>query len=242
MKNYDQKVKCVFEAIVEEAAKDPLAGLIILEPEQRLTKDMRLDEVEFILNEFREEGIVNWEDVTFNKLYWTKEEKTLNEKAENYYQIIFTTKARYLIELKLSFSKFHYEFLDGKYHLLNKLGEKEKINELNWSSITIKFLSGEDIEITTPQKTYKADFKQIEGFLDKRSPIPKSNQQWNLLKCFAENKGEIPAPIAGSAGSQVVQRLAKALRRYFKITEYPFETISHQRSNKCAAKFHIESY
>ena len=112
--------------------------------------------------------------------------------------------------------------------------EKDKatskpFKHLNWESITIQFIDGHNVKISSKDKAVKANYKEM-GFEDSRDLKP--DQQWDFLKLLAENDGEISweSSEAKSSIPKKKQLLCKALGHYFGIKDNPFYPYKDQKA------------
>ena len=125
--------------------------------------------------------------------------------------IAFKTKLEsiYLRKTNKSASKRNFQSTAGVYP------------NLQWQDIAIKFQNGNDVDVTVKNKAHRLDFKEM-GFEDKKRRLP--NQQWELLKLLANNKGEINWNNSEAKHNfkKKKQLLSETLKTYFGIDKDPF--------------------
>lgn len=102
-----------------------------------------------------------------------------------------------------------------------KLFTIDTFKDLKWQSITIKFIDGINVLISSGDLKYKANYKDM-GFEDSRKLKP--NTQWEFLKILARNNGSISwdNKEANPIIKKHKQLLSKKLQIFFQINEPPF--------------------
>jgi len=89
-----------------------------------------------------------------------------------------------------------------------------------WRDVRMKFFDGETVSIKVGSVTQRCTYLEM-GFADKRRKQP--NLQWELLRTFALNHGELTWTSRGASRRNQARcrRLAKTLRAYFGIAGEP---------------------
>lgn len=96
-----------------------------------------------------------------------------------------------------------------------------KFRSTPWEQISIRFITDQDVLITTPKKQLSSNYEAL-GFSNDREKKP--NTAWVLLSLIAKSGGEIkvPKPIPDTLRQQKRQ-LADQLKLIFKNEQDPFE-------------------
>ena len=92
-------------------------------------------------------------------------------------------------------------------------------NNLKWGGITIRFLDGEEVQITAREKVFHTNY-ELMGFQDGKTKRP--THQWDLLKAFAyrngfldhKNNNDLDLKTINNVTKQK-QLLSEKLKRYF---------------------------
>lgn len=80
----------------------------------------------------------------------------------------------------------------GKKEIIYKKSKKTELSipelpeDLNWEEITIRFLNGDDVQITAKGKTFSSSY-ELMGFKDQKTKNP--NLQWKFLKTLSLKDG-----------------------------------------------------
>jgi len=100
----------------------------------------------------------------------------------------------------------------------------------SWEDIELTFIGDHDLEIRIGDKVKKLNYKEIEGFEDRRNGMP--SQLWAMVRAFGKvSDGTIPdAARHGKewlATKKKIERASQALRKHFRMTSDPFPYISN---------------
>jgi len=119
----------------------------------------------------------------------------------------------------------------------NSISSPEFPPNTGWEDIAMKFIDGNNIEITAKDYKCTAHFKEM-GFEDKRTLRP--NMQWDLLQYLAEHTGQISwdSAQANEKIKKKKQRLSETLKKYFKISEEPFFNYKSEEAYTIKIRFH----
>lgn len=103
-----------------------------------------------------------------------------------------------------------------------------------WQQISIRFITDEDVLITTPKKQLSSNYESL-GFSNDKEKKP--NTAWVLLSVIAKNHGEIkvPKPIPDTLRQQKRQ-LADQLKLIFRNEQDPFEDVSEVNAYRLKIK------
>ncbi len=106
-----------------------------------------------------------------------------------------------------------------------------------YEQISIRFLTDQDVLITTPKKQLSSNYEAL-GFSNDKERKP--NTAWVLLFLLAKNGGEIkpPKPIPDTLRQQKRQ-LADQLKLIFKNSQDPFEDYSETSSYRIKIKLEV---
>lgn len=106
-----------------------------------------------------------------------------------------------------------------------------------YEQISIRFLTDQDVFITTPKKQLSSNYEAL-GFSNDKEKKP--NTAWVLLSLLAKNGGEIkpPKPIPDTLRQQKRQ-LADQLKLIFKNSQDPFEDYSETSSYRIKIKLEV---
>ncbi len=115
-------------------------------------------------------------------------------------------------------------------------------NDLKWEEITIRFLNGNEVQITTRKTIYHSTYEEM-GFLDKKTKNP--NVQWDLLKLLSlrggsldwKNNGKLTIKEIGKIKKRK-QLLSEKLEEYFNIVnDDPF--LNYKKESAYKIKIHL---
>jgi hypothetical protein len=108
-----------------------------------------------------------------------------------------------------------------------------------YEQISIRFLTEQDVLITTPKKQLSSNYEAL-GFSNDKEKKP--NTAWVLLSLLAKNGGEMkpPKPIPDTLRQQKRQ-LADQLKLIFKNSQDPFEDYSETSSYRLKIKLEVVS-
>ena len=109
---------------------------------------------------------------------------------------------------------------------------------VKWENVTIRFLSDERIQITTPTGTETLNYAEfgLENRTTKKGP----RKAWVTLRDLARSEGHLPVPIARrSEIEKRIQELRALLRKRFKLQDDPFSCI--KKGTAYRAKFVISA-
>lgn len=101
-----------------------------------------------------------------------------------------------------------------------------------WKELTLEFADGHVVTVKFQQKRKRFTYAQM-GMVCGKSGSP--NKQWELLRAFAESRGQIDwhNRFASDKLKKQKQELSKRLREFFQIKEDPIEWVKGEKSYRC---------
>jgi len=93
---------------------------------------------------------------------------------------------------------------------------------VKWDNVVIRFTDGHTVSVKAGDKNGVCNYTQM-GMIDMRNSTP--NASWELLKTIAGEHGSLTwdTPEAKREFKKQKERLAKALKKFFRIDEDPFK-------------------